>query len=93
MTSSSKNVEGKEILNVQLVSFEVKQPIFKAIPDIAYKKDPSSLLSMIPLNVLMVQDVRKCYNYKFGSIGDMEIRQAYEKLCENGVLREEYKIV
>ena len=37
MTSSSKGVEGKEVLNVQLVSNEVKQPMFKAIPDIAYK--------------------------------------------------------
>ena len=89
MASSSKGVEGKEVFNVQLVSKEVKQPIFKAIPDIAYKKDPSGALSMIPLNFLMVQDVRKCYNYKIGSISDMEIKQAYEKLCENGVLREE----
>ena len=48
---------------------------------------------MIPPNVLMVQDVRKCYNYKIGSIGDMEIRHAYEKLCENVALKEEYKIV
>ena len=71
MASSSKGVEGKEVFNVQLVSKEVKQPIFKAIPDIAYKKDPSGALSMIPLNFLMVQDVRKCYNYKIGSIGDM----------------------
>lgn len=41
----------------------------------------------------MVQDIRKCYNYKIGSIRDMEIRKAYDKLCENGVLREEFKIV
>ena len=93
MTSSSKSVEVKEVLNVQLVSNEVKQLIFKAIPNISYKQDPSYSLSMIPPNVLMIQDVRKCYNYKIGSIGDMEIRQAYEKICENGVLREEYKIV
>lgn len=48
---------------------------------------------MIPSQVLMIQDVRKCYNYLIGSIGDMEIREAYGKLCENGVLREEFKIV
>ena len=41
----------------------------------------------------MIQDVRKCYNCKIGSIGDMETREAYGKLCENGVLREEFKIV
>ena len=60
MASISKNVEGKEDLNVQLVSNEVKQPIFKPIPDISYKQDPSGALSMVPPNVLMVQDVRKC---------------------------------
>lgn len=54
MASSSKNVEGKEVLNVQLVSNEVKKPLFKAIPDIACKQDPSSALSMITPNVLMV---------------------------------------
>ena len=46
MASSSKGVEGKEVLNVQLVSNKVKKPIFKAIPDIAYKQDPSGMLSM-----------------------------------------------
>ena len=92
MASSSRNIEGREILNVQLVINEVKKPYFKVIPDVSYKQDLSSALSMIPLNVIMVQDVRKCYNYKIGGIGDMEIREAY-KLCENGVLKEEFKIV
>ena len=41
----------------------------------------------------MVQDVHKCYNCKVGGIGDMEIREAYNKLCNNGVLKEEYNIV
>lgn len=41
----------------------------------------------------MVQDVRRCYNYKIGAIGDMEIREAYNKLCENGVLKEEFQII
>ena len=91
MTSSSKNIEGKEVLNVQLVSNEVKKPIFKAIPNVTYKQYPSSALSMIPPNVLMVQDVRKYYNYKIGSIGDMEIREAYNRLCDNDVLKEEFK--
>ena len=41
----------------------------------------------------MVQDVRRCYNYKIRAIGDMEVRKAYYRLCENGVLKEEYQIV
>ena len=93
MASSLKNVEGKEVLNVQLMSNEVKQPIFKSIPYISYKQDPSGALSMIPPNVLMVQDVRKCYNCKIGSIGDMDIKEAYNRLCDNGKLKEEFKIV
>ena len=67
--------------------------MFKAIPNITYKQDPSGILSMIMPNVIMVQDVRKCYNCKIGSIGEIEIRDAYKKMCENGVLKEEYKIV
>ena len=87
-----KNVKEKKVLDVQLVSNKVKQPNFRDIPDIAYKQDPSSALSMIPLKVIMVQDVEKCYNYKIGGIGDMEIRKAYDKLCENEILKEKSKI-
>ena len=48
---------------------------------------------MIFPNVIMVQDVRKCYNYKIVGIGDLEIREAYNKLCVDGVLKEEFKII
>ena len=48
---------------------------------------------MILPSVLMIQDVRCCYTCKVGSIGDMEIRDLYGKLCENGVLKEEYNFV
>jgi hypothetical protein len=48
---------------------------------------------MIPPKVLMIEDVRCCYTCKFGSIGDMEIREFYNQLCDNGVLREDNKIV
>lgn len=41
----------------------------------------------------MVQDVRKCYNYKIFRIGDLEIKEAYDRLCDNGVLKEDFKIV
>ena len=93
MASCSKNVKEKETFEVQLVRKKVKQPNFKAILEISYKQVPSGALSMILPKVVTVQDVRKCYNYKVGGIGDMEIRQSYDKLCENGVLKEEFKIV
>lgn len=95
MESSSlvaKVVEGKEVLNVQLISNEIKQPNFKDIPDIAYKQNPSAALSMLPPQVLMIQDVRCFYTCKLGSIGDMEIRETCGKLCENRALKEEFKI-
>ena len=80
-------------MNFHLVSNEVKKHIFEPISNISYKKDPSGALSMIPPNILMVQDVIKCYNYKIGSVVDIEIRKEYERLCENDVIKEEYKIV
>ena len=91
MDSSSQKTSVKESFEVQLVSNEVKQPDFHPIPEVAYKNDPAGALSIIPPKVVMVQDVRKCYNCKIGAIGDMEIIQAYDRLCENGVLKEEYK--
>ena len=68
----------------------MKQPKFQAIPEVAYKDDPAGALSMIPPKVVMIQDVRKCYNCKVGSIGDLELKEAYGRLCENGKLKEEY---
>ena len=41
----------------------------------------------------MVQDVRYCYIGKIGEVGDMKIRETYEKLCDNRFLKEENKIV
>ena len=88
MASSSKNPKEKEGNEVQLVSSEVKQPNFRLIPEVAYKNDPAGTLSMIPPKVIMIQDIRKCYNCKVGGVGDMETRQSYDRLCENGVLKE-----
>ena len=90
MASSSKNPKEKEGFEVQLVSNEVKQLDFRPILEVAYKNDPTDALAIIPPKVMMMQDVRKFYNCKVGSIGDMEIHQTYNKLCENGVLKEEF---
>ena len=79
MASSSKNVKDKETFEVQFFSNEVKQPNFKVILEIAFKQGPLGTLSMILPKVVMVQDVRKCYNYKVRGIGDMENCVAYIK--------------
>ena len=70
-TSGTQIAKGR--FEVQLVSNEVKQPDFRAILEIAYKDDPACILSMIPPQVVMIQDVRKCYNCKLASLGDLEI--------------------
>ena len=67
-SNATKVKEVNEVLNVQLISNEIKKPHFWAILDIAYKRDPSGALSMIPPQVLMIQDVRFCYTCKVGSI-------------------------
>lgn len=93
MASNSRNPKEKEGHEVQLFSSEVKKPKFRPIPEVAYKNDPTSALSIIPPKVVMVQDVRKCYNFKFGTIGDLEIFQAYDKLCANKIFKDEFQIV
>ena len=40
MESSSQLVKGKTTFEVQLISNEVKQLEFNAIPEVAYKNDP-----------------------------------------------------
>ena len=62
MASNSQLAKEKTTFEVQLVSNEVKQPKFKAIPKVAYKNGPAGALSMIPSKVIMIQNVRKCYN-------------------------------
>ena len=41
----------------------------------------------------MIEDVRCWHTCKVGSIGDMEIKDLYGKLCVDGELKEENKIV
>ena len=93
MASGSKSAKGKESHKIQLVSNEVKQPEFKPITEVSYKKNPTGALSMIPNKVVMVQDVRKCYNCKIGAIGDLEIYNSFDKLCDKGILKDEFSIV
>ena len=62
MTSSSQLAKENTTFEVQLISNEVKQLEFKAILEVVYKKDPLGALYIIPSKVVMIQDVRKCYN-------------------------------
>lgn len=77
MASSSKSRKGKEGLEIQLVSNEVKQHEFKPILEVAYKNDLTGALSVILDKVVMVQDVRN----------------AFEKLCVDEKLKDEIVII
>ena len=93
MASSSKSAKGKEGIEIQLVNNEVKQPEIKPIPKVSYKNYPIGSLFIILDKVVMVQDVCKFYNCKVGAIGDLEISNAFDKLCDNGKLKEEFSII
>ena len=92
-SSMGKKMEEKEVKNVQLISNQAcKPPKFRAIPEIVYKGDPNGALSQIPPNVLMINDVRDSYTYKINEIGNFELREACDRLYENGELKDKFKI-
>ena len=66
---------------------------FHAIPEIAYKGEPSGPLSSIPPKVLVVHNVRCCYMCRIGELGDLEIKESFGKLCDSGILKEEFEII
>ena len=41
----------------------------------------------------MMNDVCECYVWQIGEVKYFELRETYGKLCENGVLNDEYKII
>jgi hypothetical protein len=93
MASGSRTTKGKESHEIQLVSNEVKQLEFKPLPKVSYKNDLVGALSIISDKVFMVQDTQRCYNCKVGAIGDLNIFNAFDKLYDNGELKDEFSIV
>lgn len=68
-------------------------PKYQAVPDFALKGDSLSALLSIPPRVLLICDVCSFYMYKISEFGDYDIRMAYEKLCDEGFLKDEYKVI
>lgn len=68
-------------------------PNFRNLVNIDKIVDDMEVLSSIPPIVLTVQDLKLCYQFKVGEIGDFEIRETYEKLCMNGHLKDEFNII
>ena len=50
-------------------------------------------LSLIPPKFIMIHDVRSYYVWKIREVGDYEIKETYEKLCIDGILKDEFQII
>ena len=73
---SIKKMEVKKVKNVQLISNQAcEPPKFRVIPKITYKVDPNGALSQILPNVLMISDIKDCYNFKIGQVVDYKLRE------------------
>lgn len=48
------------------------------------------VLSSRPPKVIMIHDVRSWYMCKIGEVGDYKIRKVYEKLCNEGTLKDKF---
>lgn len=91
MVASSTTRISQEVSKMQLVKSDTYPPRkFCAIPDISMKWDSMGVLSLIPPKLIMIHDVRSCYMCKIGEARDYEIREAYEKLCNEGILKEKF---
>ena len=49
------------------------------------------MLSSISPKVIMIHDLQSWYMFKIGEVSDCKIRESYEKLCDEWVLKEEFK--
>lgn len=94
MTTSSTTRMSQKVNKAQLVMSDTyPPPKFYAIPNIVVKGDSMGVLSSILPKVIMTHDVISFYMCKVGEVRDYEIREAYEKLCDEGTLKDEFKIV
>ena len=50
-------------------------------------------LSLIPPKDIMIHDVKSCYMCTIGKVGDYRIREFYEKLYNEGILKDEFQII
>ena len=88
METSSTTRISQEVGKIQSVKSDAcPPPNFCAILHIAMKGDSMGVLSSIPPKFIMIHDVRSCYMWKIGEVGDFEIREAYEKLRNEGILK------
>lgn len=88
---------GSEIIkdsSAQIISNGQRPPPnFRNIVNIETHIDNVGVVSSITPRFLTMKDIRSCYKCNIGEIRDFEVREAYEKLCVNGILKEKFKII
>ena len=66
---------------------EWKAPDFKLSAVVAETLDPTGAQSQIPSKVLLINDIRLHFPCTTQDIGTLEMDEALEKICVNGVLK------
>ena len=66
-------------------------PKFCAIPKISMKGDSMAMLPLILPKVIMIHNVWCFYVYKIGEVDDYKMHATYEKLWNEGILKNEFK--
>ena len=85
---TSINIVSQEVIKIQLVKSDTyPPPEFHAILEIVLKGESMGMLSLITPKVIIIHDVRSFYMYETREVGDYEIKEAYEKLCNEGTLK------
>lgn len=94
MEASSTIGMGQELSRSQLVKSDTcPPPKFHAIPKIAMKGDSMGALSSILPKFIIIHDVKRFYMCNIEEVGDYKIREAYDNLCNEGILKVEFKVV
>ena len=86
--SSNKPKKGFEML-VKGVKWKV--PNFKLISVITESHDPYGAQSQIPPKVLLINDIRTHFKYKFQEIGTLEMDNALAEMSVDGALKPKFK--
>lgn len=86
--------EMKKDKNSQIIRNDhMPPPKFRNTLNIETPIDTIATLSSIPPRVLTIQDIRSCYQCKIKETRYFEIRNSYDKLCINKILKDEFKII
>ena len=92
MTSSSRKIKkGSKMLVCGVDCKAIPSPAFKLSQVVAETLDPARAQSHIPPKVLLVYEIKSFYHYSIQEMGTLEMKEAFNELCVDGVLKPEHK--